>query len=90
MKLVLYIALGFVVMAAAALLITGGRAPASNPAILFAFVALFCIPPVGTLWMMYTSIWHEKNPFPMVLLALIPFTFIWYYFERARPRKLRG
>lgn len=47
MKLILYIALGLVVMVAAALLITRGQAPESNPVVFFAFVALFAIPPVG-------------------------------------------
>lgn len=88
MKVLLYIVLGFVVMAAAALLIARGEAPESHPAILFAFVALFAVPPLGAFWMMYISIRHEKNPFPMILLALIPFTFLWYYFERVRPGKL--
>ena len=87
-KLLLYIALGFVVLGVAALLITRGQAPESNPAVLFAFVTLFAIPPLGAL-MMYVSIRYEKNPFPMVLLALlIPFSFLWFYFERVRPGKL--
>jgi hypothetical protein len=89
MKLVLYIALGFLVIAAAALLITRGQAPDSNPAVLFTFVTLFAIPPLGAFWMMYMSIRHEKNPFPMILLAFIPFTFVWFYFERVRRGKLR-
>ncbi len=76
-------------MAAAALLITRGQAPESHPAILFAFVVLFAIPPVGAFWMMYMSIRHEKSPLPMVMLAFIPFTFLWYYFERFRAGKLR-
>jgi len=39
--------------------------------------------------MMYMSIRYEKKPLPFVLLALlIPFTFLWYYFERVRPGKL--
>lgn len=84
MKLLLYIAGGLVAMGVAALLITRGQAPASHPALLIAFVALFGIPPLGAFWMMYMSIRHEKNPFPMVLLAFIPFTFLWYYFERVR------
>ena len=88
MKLLLYITLGFVALGVAAVLIAGGAAPDRNPAVLFAFVALFAIPPLGAFWMMYVSIRHEKNPFPMVLLALIPFTFLWFYFERVRPGKV--
>jgi len=88
-KVLLYVALGFAAMAAAALLITRGQAPESNPAVAVAFVALFAVPPVGAFWMMYMSIRYEKKPLPFVLLALlIPFTFLWYYFERVRPGKL--
>ena len=89
MKLLLYIALGFVVAAVAVLLLLRGPAPESHPGIMFALVALFGIAPVGAFWMMYTAVRHEKNPFPLLLLALfIPFTFLWYYFERVRPGKV--
>lgn len=38
---------------------------------------------------MYMSIRYEKKPLPMLALALfVPFTFVWYYFERVRPGKL--
>lgn len=87
MRLWFYIPAGFLAMAAAALLITSGKAPDSSPVILLAFVALFFIPPLGAFWMMYMSIRHEKNPFPMVLLAFVPFSFLWYYFERVRPKR---
>jgi hypothetical protein len=88
MKVLLYVVLGFLILAAAALLIARGQAPDSNPAVLFAFLVLFAIPPLGAFWMMYMSIRYEKNPFPIVLLAFIPFTFVWFYFERVRPGKL--
>jgi hypothetical protein len=90
MKLILYILFGFFVMGAALLLIARGQAPDSNPAVLFAFVALFAIPPFGAFWMMYMAIRYEKKPFPMILLAFIPFTFVWFYFERVRRGKLLG
>ena len=89
MKLLAYIAGGFLAMAAAALLITRGTAPESNPAILFLFVALFAVPPLGAFWMIYMSIRYEKSPFSMILLAFVPFTFLWYYFERVRNAKSR-
>jgi len=39
--------------------------------------------------MAYICIRYEKNPLPLVVLALcVPFTFLWYYFERVRPGKL--
>ncbi len=88
MKLLLYIVTGFVAMAAAALIVTGGQAPESHPLTLFGLVMLFGIPPVGSFWMMYVSIRYERKPLPILLLAFIPFTFLWYYFERVRPGKL--
>ena len=89
MKLLLYIVLSFVVTVGAVLLLTRGPVPESHPAILFLLVVLFGIAPLGAFWMMYMSIRYEKKPFPILLLALfIPYTFLWYYFERVRPKKL--
>lgn len=51
--------------------------------VLYAVVCTFMA--VGVFWMMYFSIRHEKQPFPMVLLAFVPYAFLWYYFERVRP-----
>jgi hypothetical protein len=90
MKLTLYISFGFLVFGAALLLIARGQVPESSPAILFAFVAVFAVPPFGAFWMMYMAIRYEKNPFPMILLSLIPFMFLWFYFERVRRGKLLG
>jgi len=84
MKLLLYVIVGFLVFIAAVFLINGGQAIDRSPTILFVFLILFGIPPIGAFWMMYMSIRHEKNPLPMVFLSFIPFTFVWYYFERVR------
>ena len=89
MKLFLYIGLGFVLTVIAVLLLIRGPAPESHPAVMFALIVLFGIPPLGAFWMMYMSIRHEKNPLPLlVLAAFIPFTFVWYYFERIRKGKV--
>jgi hypothetical protein len=90
MKAVLYVAGSFVAMALAALLITWGKAPDSNPLMMLAFIGLFAVPPVGAFWMMYQAIRFEKSPFALIGLAFfIPFTFVWYYFERYRPDRAR-
>jgi hypothetical protein len=90
MKLLLYVVGGFVALALAVLVITQGQVPASNPLMLFAVVVLFVVPPLGAFWMIYMSIRYEKRPLPLILLALfVPFTFLWYYFERVRAGKLR-
>ena len=89
-KLSLYVVAGFVALALAGLLIMQGKAPSSNPAMMFAFVALFGVIPLGGFWMAYMSIRYEKHPLPLVLLAFfVPFTFVWYYFERVRGGKLQ-
>jgi hypothetical protein len=89
MKLALYIAGGFLADVLAVILITQDKIPAEHPAMLLALFVLFGIPPVGAFWMMYMAIRYEKNPFPLILLVFIPFTFLWYYFERVRPGKVR-
>lgn len=46
---------------------------------------------LGSLWMLYTAIRHEKHPLGCTLLAMtFPYMFVWYYFERVRPRKQFG
>ena len=90
MKLFIYIIAGLLVFMLAGLVITRGQAPADSPAMMFGLWILFGVPPVGSFWMMYMSIRYEKNPLPMILLALIPFTFLWYYRERVRPGKSGG
>jgi hypothetical protein len=85
MKLLYYVMGGFLALALALVLIAGGSAaPENNPVVMAALVVLFAIAPVGAFWMMYMSIRYDKNPLPMILLAFIPFTFLWYYFERVR------
>jgi hypothetical protein len=88
-KLVLYVVFGFLVMMAAILLLVRGAVPDTHPLAMLGLVILFGIPPFGAFWMMYVSIRYEKRPVPLLLLALlIPFSFLWYYFERVRPGKL--
>jgi hypothetical protein len=48
---------------------------------------IFFFQPFGTLWMVYQAVRHEPRPLQYVVLACFPFAFIWYYFERVRPRK---
>jgi heme/copper-type cytochrome/quinol oxidase subunit 4 len=89
MKLFRYIGLSFVLTLIAVLLLTRGPAPESHPAVMFALIVLFGIPPLGAFWMMYMSIRYEKRPMPLLALAaFIPFTFVWYYFERIRTGKV--
>jgi hypothetical protein len=56
---------------------------------LTAVVAFFLCAPIGALWMLYDCSVRERPPFIYFLLALVPYAFVWYYFDRVRPRKLR-
>lgn len=47
-------------------------------------VVVFGVHPFGALWMMYHSIRHERQPLGFVGLAFVPYTFLWYYFDRVR------
>ncbi len=53
----------------------------------FLFFLVFGVTNVGTLWMLYIVIRYEKRPFPLVLLAFIPYLFLWYYIQRYRSGK---
>jgi hypothetical protein len=51
--------------------------------------ALFGLSSLGGFWMLYMAIRHERHPLRFVGLSLLPYAFIWYYFERVRPGKHR-
>jgi hypothetical protein len=86
MKLALWVLLGFVVTGLAFWMVTIPQVP-RDPFFMFLIVAVFAAPPIGAFWMMYMSIRYEKHPLPTILLAFIPYCFLWYYFERVRPGK---
>ncbi len=58
-----------------------------NPIVVSLIVAFFGAPSIGALWMLYMAIRYEKHPLGTILLAFLPYTFLWYYFERVRPRR---
>jgi hypothetical protein len=45
---------------------------------------LFTSPNIGALWMIFIAVRHESKPIPFVAIAVIPFSFLWYYAERYR------
>ena len=87
MKIFIWILFGLLVTGLAFWMITIPGVP-RNPLLMFLVVVVFAVPPLGAFWMLYMSVRHEKHPLPMILLAFIPYTFLWYYFERVRPGKL--
>lgn len=42
------------------------------------------------LWMLYQAIRYEIRPWRFILLSFLPFSFIWYYFERYSRRRGYG
>jgi hypothetical protein len=86
MKLFLWILLGFAVTGLAFwAIVTEGP---ENPVLVSLAVVVFAASPIGAFWMLYVAIRYETHPLPMVPMAFIPFSFLWYYFERVRPGKL--
>ncbi len=86
MKLLLWILLGFVVAGFAfwAMIADGP----DNPFLISLVVVVFGVSPIGAFWMLYMAIRYEARPLPMMLLAFVPYSFLWYYFERVRPGNL--
>lgn len=85
MKMFLWVLLGFLVTGLGFWILTLQGVP-RNPLLTLLVVVIFVVSPVGSFWMLYMLIRHEKLPLPMVLLAFIPYTFLWYYFECVRPQ----
>jgi len=86
MKIFLWVVLGLLVTGLAFWILTMPGVP-HNPVLMFLIIVVFVVPPFGSFWMLYMSVRHERRPLPMVLLAFIPYTFLWYYFERVRLRR---
>ncbi len=49
-------------------------------------VLFFMIGPFGSAWALYQCIRYEKRPLPYVIIAFLPYGFVWYYFERFSKR----
>lgn len=50
-------------------------------------LAFFMLHPPGAFWMVYRAIRYEQRPLPVVALACLPYSYVWYYFERVRDRQ---
>jgi hypothetical protein len=85
MRIVLWIALGFLIIALASWLAVGPAV--SNRLLLILVIPVFVIPPFGAFWMMYSAARYEEHPLPMILMAFVPYAFLWYYFDRLRPEE---
>jgi hypothetical protein len=75
----------FLLTTGTALLVSQGFWPLS-PASIVALGIFYGLHPLGALWMIYQCVRYERKPFPLLLLALVPYSFVWYYFERFKKR----
>ncbi len=48
------------------------------------YVAFFMASGLGGMWALYMIVRHETRIFPVILIAFVPYGFLWYYFERMR------
>ena len=49
---------------------------------------ILVLQPFGGIWMLYQAIRYEAKPLPyLFLIAFVPFSYIWYYIEKVKPRK---
>jgi hypothetical protein len=87
MKLFLWILLGLGVALLAFVMVISSSMDPQRPWFLILAVFVFAVPPFGAYWMLYMAIRYERKPLPMILLAFLPYSFLWYYFERVRPGK---
>jgi hypothetical protein len=87
MKLWMWVLLGFSVTGISFWLIVVTHA---NPIAVVLFAAANVVATLGTFWMMWVAMREEKPPWPMFWLAFVPFSSLWYYFDRVRPRRLRS
>jgi hypothetical protein len=88
MRILFWVLLGLAVTGLAFYMITSPWFPV-NPATMFLAFIVFGVSPIGSFWMLYVAIRNERRPLPFILLAFLPYTFLWYYFERVRPGKHR-
>ena len=58
-----------------------------TPPLIIGFAIFYAVHPIGAAWMIYQSIRYESRPLPIILFCLVPYSFVWYYFERVRSGK---
>ena len=86
MRVAFWVLLGLGASGLAFWLIASNIVP-QNPLVKMFIIALFTLPSVGSFWMLYMVVRHERSPLGYIILAFIPFTFMWYYFDRVKPGK---
>ena len=88
-RLFCWITMGLTI-AALALWVISTHGTSQNPLLIVLVIAVFGIAPIGAFWMMYVAIRYEDRPFPIIMMAFVPYSFLWYYFEFVKPGKLKN
>jgi len=88
MRYVFWIFICLILTGVALLIVVGPWVP-KNSLSLFLVLAFFGATNLGSFWMIFMAIRHEKHPLAFIFLALLPYAFVWYYFDRVRPKKHR-
>jgi hypothetical protein len=52
-------------------------------------ICLFMASPLGSIWMLRDFFLRTKQSYIDIVFAFVPYGFLWYYFERVRPREAR-
>jgi len=87
--LLYYLLFPYLIIAITVLAGTGSGGPVSDFLAVFGGIFAFvsAVAQLGSYWMMYQSIRYEIRPLRFFLLAFLPLSFIWYYFERYTNRR---
>lgn len=88
MKMFLWAIVGLAVAGFAFWFVTSSATVPPHPLPILVLALIFGVSPIGSFWMLYIVIRHEKHPLPYILLAFIPYFSLGYYFERVRGRQL--
>lgn len=59
-----------------------------NDGVTWGMITFFGVHALGAAWMLFKVIRHEPTLFPYIILVFVPYAFLWYYFERAKPGKI--
>ena len=89
MKMFLWGCLGFAVAGFAFWIVTTTETVPPHPLPLVLLALIFGVSPLGTFWMLFMVIRHEKRMMPYALLAFFPYSFLGYYFERVKGNSKR-
>jgi hypothetical protein len=89
MRVIWWILVFLVISMLALWIVTSDLNLRDNPVASHAAIAYFLIICAGPYWMLYDCWQHEKRLTRTMWLFFLPGGFLWYYFERVRPRHHR-